>query len=524
MNNVRPISEIATQRRSVWWPTCGGFALAAAVFVALYWTTAVSLAGIWAHSGMFQYAFLIFPVSVWLAWSKRDELIARQIPRAVPWAVVLLAGLAFMWLLGRISNVDILEHVAFIATFPVLVLAFFGVGVVRALVFPLAYLVFAIPAGVLHSMVGPLQTITAVFSVKALQLTGTPVFLQGHSIMTPWMTAHVEEACSGVRFFLACTALGLLFAYLMFTSLRRRIGFIIAAMIVPIIANGLRVYFTILIGGTFGVQYAKGTDHLIFGWQFFGTVLALLFIAGWFLRQPPPAPSEDIVGEQRASGAAWQRAAVAAVAALAVFAAAPVAAALIQRHAVPADQARNVALPVTVNGWSGPTPAASSWQPRFVGADVHLQGTYSGATQQVGLFAAQYLGAQTTGHDLLAYANAPYDKAKWSPSGADTRRVTLPGGHQLTVREVVVGGRFESRIIWYWYQVNGRTLTSKSRVRAWQAWDQLKGTGLRSGIIAVSTILDAGGNQAAQETLADFVSKIYPQLTKRSLAGGKGER
>ncbi len=153
------------------------------------------------------------------------------------------------------------------------------------LAFPLAYLVvFAVPWG--DGLVGPLQDITAHFAVRALELTGTPVLLNGREIITPSAVWMVADACSGVKFFIACSALGCLYAYLMYQRWWKRVVFVALAAVVPVIANGLRVYFTILIGDTWGLKYATGTDHMIFGWQFFGTVLVLLLLVGWFFRDP----------------------------------------------------------------------------------------------------------------------------------------------------------------------------------------------------------------------------------------------
>jgi exosortase len=141
-------------------------------------------------------------------------------------------------------------------------------------------------------LVGPLQDITAHFAVRALELTGTPVLLNGREIITPSATWMVEDACSGVRFFAACTALGCLYAYLMYQRWWKRVLFVALAAVVPVIANGLRVYFTVLIGETWGMHYATGTDHMVFGWQFFGTVLVLLLLFGWFFRDRLVASEE----------------------------------------------------------------------------------------------------------------------------------------------------------------------------------------------------------------------------------------
>jgi exosortase A len=503
-------SAAAIQRRSVWLPALGGFSLSIAAWLGIYWTTAVTLVELWAKTGMFQYALLIFPISLWLIWNKRHELEMFYAPSPCLAGIPLLLGAYFIWLLGAIASVSLLQDIAFIATFPILVLIFFGVSVVRALAFPLGYLVFAIPAG--QSMVGHFQTITAWLSVQALQLTGVPVLLEGHYITTPWMVAEVAQACSGIKFFLACTALGCLFGYLMFTSLRRRIAFVIASLIVPIIANGLRVYFTILIGGTFGVQYASGTDHLIFGWQFFGTVLFLLFLVGWFLRQPPQEPEAADCAAPVAHGSR-RRVLMVFVGTLAVLIAAPVAAWALRPGQIAPASVR-VAAP-RLAGWSNSVSAIATWQPDFARPNRFLKTQYTSGAERIGLYAALYRGAPVNGHDVLAYGNTLFNSKRWSGKSRTTRPLAPAGYDPFTVREVVLHGTLgRRRLIWYWYRVNGRPLTSSVRVKAWQAWDLLTGGSLSSSVIAVSIRFRRGERASAQAALARFISKMYPKLDR----------
>ena len=77
---------------------------------------------------------------------------------------------------------------------------------VRRILFPLAYLLFAVPLG--DFLVGPLQDVTAVFTVWALQLTGIPVYLEGRFFYIPTGAFEVAEACSGIRYLIASLALG----------------------------------------------------------------------------------------------------------------------------------------------------------------------------------------------------------------------------------------------------------------------------------------------------------------------------
>src|SRR6185436_6553542 len=68
-------------------------------------------------------------------------------------------------------------------------------------------------------------------------------------------------------------------------SLARRVAFVAASMVVPIVANWLRAYMIVMIGHLSGMKYAVGVDHLIYGWVFFGVVMALLFWVGSHWRE-----------------------------------------------------------------------------------------------------------------------------------------------------------------------------------------------------------------------------------------------
>ena len=68
-----------------------------------------------------------------------------------------------------------------------------------------------------------------------------------------------------------------MFAYLNYHSLKRRLIFLAVAVAVPIVANWLRAYLIVLLGHVSGNKLAAGADHLIYGWVFFGIVIAIMF-------------------------------------------------------------------------------------------------------------------------------------------------------------------------------------------------------------------------------------------------------
>ncbi len=501
MSRLLVVKSGNSARVSVWQAAVWAFAIVVVILGAGYWRTIESLLWVWGHDGTYQYAFLIFPLSIWTAFNLRHELLAGT-PKPCIWGLTIVAGLGFIWLVGQLVSINLVQHFALVAMFPALVLTFWGARAVRVLAFPLGYLVFAIPWG--DSLVGPLQDFTAHFSVRALELTGTPVILNGREIITPTATWMVADACSGVKFFIACTALGCLYAYLIYQRWWKRILFVLLAAVVPIIANGLRVFFTILIGDTWGLKYATGTDHLIFGWQFFGGVLVILLLLGWLFRDPLVITRRVPSNGHRASpwhGAVWAIAIVLVIAG-------PLLAAWIRLPGAPVNQAQLAAPPVP--GWLGPESPPASWNPSYRGAAAEIQVAYrnrvTGASIEV--FNALYLGRPRRDHNLITYGNNVYDPATARVLSAATRRIPLASGHSARVRELRLSTANGPRIVWYWYCVNGHCTASAILVKLMQGFYALTGRDSRSSVWAVSAVENAGGLQALRTSMAAFVRAV----------------
>lgn len=496
MNRMLEAKPIVAVRASGWVLAFAAFAVAVVVLLACYWQTLQSLVWIWDHDGTYQYAFLIFPLSVWAALGLRHRLRANP-PKPSVWGLLAMVGLVCIWDAGRLFDVNLLQHVALVVMFPALVLACWGWRALWLLKFPLGYLLFAVPWG--NGLVGPLQDFTAHFAVHALELTGTPVLLNGREIVTPSAVWMVADACSGVKFFIASSALGCLYAWLMYRRWWKRLLFVALAAVVPIIANGFRVYFTVLIGDTWGLEYATGTDHMIFGWQFFGTVLVLLLLAGWFFRDRPailehPPVNDDGVSSARL--AVWP-AALAVLIAGPLLAPGPV-------STVPQEGLRLSA--PALAGWSAPQAVVDAWRPEFKGAAGRVQAAYRSSTNgnTVELFHAVYTGRPRRGHSLITYGNDVYDPGNTRLLASSLRDVELAGRAGITARELRLADADGPRLVWYWYCVNQRCNASPVLTKLLQAWDVLRGRVPRSSVWALSAQAADGDMAAARKNLLAF--------------------
>ncbi|MGX9713352.1 exosortase A [Janthinobacterium lividum] len=461
--------------------------LALAAVVLLYHATFWSMVELWSRSQTFAHGFLIVPISCWLAWRQRARLAALA-PQPSRQGLLLLGALGLAWLLADAANVPVVEQYAATAMLPACVLAILGWPAVRLLAFPLAYLFLAVPFG--EVFLDPLIDFTAAFTVTALQWTGVPVFRDGSSFSLPTGNWSVVEACSGLRYLIAALALGALFAHVNFRSTRRRLAVMAAALLVPILANGVRAYLIVMLGHLSNMRLAVGVDHLIYGWLFFGLVALLLFwlAARWrelpLARAVPPArPGANIA-------AASPRAAVRASIACLLLAALWPALALASHRD---DNARLPAIVLALPdppAWRRLHAAAAPWQAPYAGAPALFAATYArqdGDGAPVGLQLHWY-ARQARDAELLTHLSSPYG-ARWTPLARRVQHVNLASG-SMGVRESVLAHGGERLLVWRVYRQGGMMTARPVLVKLLLAQAKLLGRRQDGADIIVFAVYD----------------------------------
>lgn len=513
MSMVKPLGQQAgtAQRAAGRWLSHLAFVAAIVVFLGLYANTFESLVSIWASTGRYQYAFLIFPVSAALVWMRRGDL-KRLAATPALLGLATLAILCLIWLVGAAAHINVATHFSIIAMVPCLVFTFYGTAITRTLMFPLAYLVFAIPFG--NFLVGPLQDITARLSVAALQWTPVPVFVNGHYIMTPAGTWHVAEACSGVSFFFATTAFGTLYAYLFFRSWRRRLLFVALALVAPIIANGLRVFFTILIGEYFGMHYATGTDHMIFGWQFFGTVLILLFLVGWpWHEAEAPRASRQPRIQTRHRGVSHFRILALLVTTLATLAIAPVWIAATAARSAPTFTPPALSLPETLGGLSQTAVSNVGAGPGtvFRRADYHARVRYGSGQALVLVNVAIYAGVANEDNELVSIGNRIFDPTVWVTLG---KPANVSDFVPVGFRSLYLASRTGNRrwLVWYAYRSAGRMSASPATIKLRRVWNRLLGRAPAAGVVVLASPVMDGNARRTATRMARVAKDLLPSL------------
>src|SRR5438045_7374143 len=103
-------------------------------------------------------------------------------------------------------------------------------------------------------------------------------------------------------------AFGALVANVCYRSWRRRAAFLAVAIIVPILANGVRAWGTIYIAERTSLNFAESFDHVIYGGIFFAVVIAIILGIGWrFFDRGVDEPWFDPRALQPAAPPHWGR-------------------------------------------------------------------------------------------------------------------------------------------------------------------------------------------------------------------------
>jgi exosortase A len=239
---------------------------------------------VWLGSTAFNHCFLVLPVSIYLAWQRR-EAIAATPPHPVPWIALCALPVAACWLVAERIGIMEGQQLLAMTVVQILFLAVLGPGTARVVLAPLLYLFFLIPTG--EFLVPGLQSFTAHFITAGLDLLGIVNFTNGAVIEIPEGRFYVAEACAGLRFLIASAAFGALYACLMYRSSLKRLLFLALSLTVPVVANGLRALGIVLTAHFVGSSEGIAADHVLYGWVFFSIVIFLLILIGLPFRERP---------------------------------------------------------------------------------------------------------------------------------------------------------------------------------------------------------------------------------------------
>ncbi len=262
-------------RSSIW---VSAIVVLAAIAVT-YRDVAVGLVRQWSTDDNYSHGFVVLPLALWFAWERRAAL--RALPLAPSrWGLFLIAGSLALLVTGTLGAELFLARVSLIGVAAGLVLFLAGRAHLRALAFPLAFLLLMIPlpALIFNRIAFPLQLLASRAGATALEWASVPVLREGNVLVLATTTLEVAEACSGIRSLVSLATLAIVLGQF---SLRTRWGrgaLALAAVPVAIVANAGRVAGTGLVAHFWSPEAAEGFFHAFSGWIVFGVAFAALLV------------------------------------------------------------------------------------------------------------------------------------------------------------------------------------------------------------------------------------------------------
>jgi exosortase A len=475
--------------------------------LASYWSTARDMFDTWVVSSTYAHGILIAPISAWLIWSRRRELASLPV-RVNPRVLPLFAVAGAFWLAGRLAGVAAMQQFAMVAAIPLLVWALLGDRVARALAFPLGFLLLAVPFG--DFLLPYLMEQLAGVLVVALRLTGIPVYREGLDFVTPSANWSIAEACAGLRFLVACLTGGVLYAYLRYRRLSRRVLFVAAAVLVPVVANWMRAYLVVVLETFGGGRYSIASDHIMYGWLFFGAVTLLLFWAGSRWREDdqaaPAAPIRAAPGLASPVGAIVSVAFVAA----ALIAVWPVLASAIEGQTANATPVLDI--PPYAGKWQASPEAATQWTPHFTRPAAEVHRAYADGARRAGLYVGYYAD-ERHGSKLVSSMNLLVSGSDGWRVVDQSARTVVAGKEAIQFAEYRLQGSGSRVMVWQTYWVDGLYTSNPYWAKVLQIRSQL----LRhsdGGAVVMLYMPYEDESKPAADALREFADTLLPTVTR----------
>lgn len=253
--------------------------IAALLFIAVTWSVWRWLWSEWLGNEYYSHGILILPVALYLA-IQRLRLDKKPRTIALPsdhWGILLLGSalFVFVWLLN--------EKAYYLAAFAMLFMgagvlwALGGIGLLRKLLFPLAYLALMIPLPFIDRITLPLALFTGVCAGGLVRFLGLDVTIIGNAVSLPNAELVIGAQCSGINSLIALSALLILAAYLLSGPWWGRLLLVLCSLPLAMAGNILRVASLLFVARTMGAQAAFVFYHDYSGLLFFVLVFFLLF-------------------------------------------------------------------------------------------------------------------------------------------------------------------------------------------------------------------------------------------------------
>lgn len=199
---------------------------------------------------MYSHVWLIPLVSLYLLWRQRYELLAAP-RRTAEWAAGLVVLALLLYWVGHKTSLWRITMVSLILMAWAAPLYLWGWELAKRLMFPVGFLLFAVPLNFVADLTNPLKRLVSAISTLILNMGGVHVERSGAQIFSVphgRFQLEVADACSGINSLIALVTLATVYGYI--TRQRQWQRWVLVASAVPlaIVGNLVRVTSSAIVG------------------------------------------------------------------------------------------------------------------------------------------------------------------------------------------------------------------------------------------------------------------------------------
>jgi exosortase len=238
----------------------------------------------WTLDPNYSHGFLIIPISIYLIYRKRKELVFPSKPANQ--GIILLAIGCFGIIFGTAASEYFSTRFSLTLIITGLSLYYLGRDNFKKVWFAFFFLLFMIPipAIIYYAATLPMQLFASKITNNILHLIGVASIRHGNIIHLPGYMLEVAEACSGLRSLSTLLALAALYGHLTLPGTIRPLILFFSAIPIAIIANIIRLTFTAVGAYAVSTELAEDFLHEVSGMLVFISSFIILIILGAILK------------------------------------------------------------------------------------------------------------------------------------------------------------------------------------------------------------------------------------------------
>lgn len=439
--------------------------------------------------GAYNHGLLLLGICIFFFGKKLPESVAKHNKYISGLLLVVASILVVAAFAANVVHVVTLQIAILYTLLWVLALLFLGWRGLLKWFQPLTLLVFALPIWGWLSVY--LQKATLEVAYFLVYATGIPVVKESFLITIPPGRFEVEPSCSGLSYFIAASALAIIYSMLIHRTTKQHALVIGCIIFASIVANWLRVYIVIMAGNFSNMQHSLVSDHFNLGWMLFAVFFMALV---YFFNKRFYIQSSSGIGDTKDSSV------ITPIPKLSILSSIGICLVIVSLFAskeILSKSPTNFIPDIVVNSHDSDLKLVD-------GFGVILGQTFTGAKERYftlsdreedAIFYEARFPSQNQGRELVHGNNIFYNEAEWISTHAESLNVDTGSIERVHLRSKSSG---QNVIVFHWYYVDGTRTTSGIQAKLYELMAYLKGNRNIAAYMALVKDKDAADRWLAQ--------------------------